>query len=126
MELDALALAKILEAPGDAPGFARRIGKGLALAMNGGAPVDVDTGAMSASAVISTGTPDRSGDVMIASGCRLDNYRFNPVVFWEHQLDFRLPIAKSEDPAGNWMAGLALGFQVLGFIIIRKIVNIEV
>jgi tight adherence protein B len=32
----------------------------------------------------------------------------------------------SEDPAGNWMAGLALGFQVLGFIIIRKIVNIEV
>ncbi|HYM13323.1 MAG TPA: type II secretion system F family protein [Bryobacterales bacterium] len=31
-----------------------------------------------------------------------------------------------EDPAGNWMAGLALGFQVLGFIVIRKIVNIEV
>ena len=32
----------------------------------------------------------------------------------------------SEDPAGNWMAGLALGFQVLGFLVIRKIVNIEV
>lgn len=31
-----------------------------------------------------------------------------------------------EDPAGSWMAGLALGFQVLGFIVIRKIVNIEV
>lgn len=31
-----------------------------------------------------------------------------------------------DDPAGNWMAGLALGFQVLGFIVIRKIVNIEV
>ncbi len=32
----------------------------------------------------------------------------------------------SDDPAGAWMAGLALGFQVLGFLIIRKIVNIEV
>jgi tight adherence protein B len=32
----------------------------------------------------------------------------------------------SEDPAGTWMAGLALGFQVLGFLVIRKIVNIEV
>jgi len=32
----------------------------------------------------------------------------------------------SEDEAGNWMAGLALGFQVLGFLVIRKIVNIEV
>lgn len=32
----------------------------------------------------------------------------------------------AEDPAGSWMAGLALGFQVLGFIVIRKIVNIEV
>ena len=31
-----------------------------------------------------------------------------------------------EDPAGTWMAGLALGFQVIGFIVIRKIVNIEV
>src|SRR5712692_7434133 len=32
----------------------------------------------------------------------------------------------AEDPAGTWMAGLALGFQVLGFLVIRKIVNIEV
>ncbi len=32
----------------------------------------------------------------------------------------------ADDPAGKWMAGLALGFQVLGFIVIRKIVNIEV
>ncbi len=31
-----------------------------------------------------------------------------------------------DDPAGGWMAGLALGFQVLGFIVIRKIVNIEI
>ena len=31
-----------------------------------------------------------------------------------------------DDPAGTWMAGLALGFQVLGFLVIRKIVNIEV
>ncbi len=32
----------------------------------------------------------------------------------------------SDDPAGTWMAGLALGFQGLGFLVIRKIVNIEV
>jgi tight adherence protein B len=32
----------------------------------------------------------------------------------------------ADDPAGTWMAGLALGFQVLGFLIIRKIVSIEV
>jgi len=31
-----------------------------------------------------------------------------------------------DDPAGAWMAALALGFQVLGFLVIRKIVNIEV
>ena len=31
-----------------------------------------------------------------------------------------------DDPAGGWMAGLALGFQVLGFLVIRKIVNIEI
>ncbi|MBI3697355.1 MAG: secretion system protein, partial [Acidobacteria bacterium] len=32
----------------------------------------------------------------------------------------------AEDPAGNWMAGLAVAFQVVGFFAIRKIVNIEV
>ena len=32
----------------------------------------------------------------------------------------------AEDPAGNWMTALALGLQVMGFIVIRKIVNIEV
>ena len=32
----------------------------------------------------------------------------------------------SEDPMGATMASLALGFQVLGFLVIRKIVNIEV
>jgi len=32
----------------------------------------------------------------------------------------------SDDPYGTWMAGLAVGFQILGFLVIRKIVNIEV
>ena len=32
----------------------------------------------------------------------------------------------ADDPAGTWMAGLAVFFQVLGFIVIRKIVNIEI
>jgi tight adherence protein B len=32
----------------------------------------------------------------------------------------------ADDPAGTWMAGLAIAFQILGFIVIRKIVNIEI
>ena len=31
-----------------------------------------------------------------------------------------------KDPSGNQMAGVAIGFQVLGYLIMKKIVNIEV
>lgn len=61
-----------------------------------------NTEKMSAAAVISTPTPDRVSDSMVPNGCKLDNYRKNPQVFWEHGLGgITLPIAKSEDEDGD-------------------------
>lgn len=62
----------------------------------------IDTTRMSASAVISTPTPDRGADVLLPEGMRVENYRKNPVVLWEHGLSgIDFPIAKSEDPEGR-------------------------
>lgn len=47
----------------------------------------VDRSAMSARAIISTGTIDRVGDLLIPQGCRLDNFIKNPVVLWAHGLE---------------------------------------
>ena len=38
-------------------------------------------------AVISTGEPDRDGDVVEVSGWRLEAFLRNPVVLWMHKLD---------------------------------------
>lgn len=38
---------------------------------------------------VSAETVDRDGDLLLAAGARLDNYRRNPVVIWAH--DYRLP-----------------------------------
>ncbi|WP_397570650.1 hypothetical protein [Schlesneria sp. T3-172] len=57
---------------------------------------------MSATAIISTATPDRVGDVLIPRGCQLENYAKNPVVLWGHGLeDIKVPIATSNDPSGR-------------------------
>lgn len=57
---------------------------------------------MSARAVISTSTVDRVGDVLIPTGCRLENYAKNPVVLWAHGLEgIGHPIATSSDPNGQ-------------------------
>jgi len=62
----------------------------------------IDTSNMSATAVISTPTPDRSKDVVEPLGVRLENYARNPVVFFDHGFSgIHLPIAKSEDPNGR-------------------------
>ena len=62
----------------------------------------INGSAMSATAIISTGTVDRDADLLEPSGIVLDNYRKNPVVLWEHGLgEVTIPIAKSEDPNGN-------------------------
>lgn len=62
----------------------------------------VDTSAMTATAVISTPTPDRERDIVMPKGVRLDIYRRNPIVLWEHGFEgLTFPIAKSEDLDGN-------------------------
>lgn len=74
---------------------------------DGGLAIDVpgsfvfDETAMSAAAVISTPTLDRVGDLLLPQGCRLDNYRKNPAVLWNHGFDLSVPIGKSIDPDGN-------------------------
>lgn len=61
-----------------------------------------DTKAMSAGAVISTPTPDRVRDSMVSTGCKLTNYKKNPLVFWEHGFGgITKPIAKCETPEGD-------------------------
>jgi hypothetical protein len=62
----------------------------------------IDEGTMSVPAVISTEAEDRDGDIVIASGVRLDEYRGNPVVLWSHGQSAAIPfpIGKSQSPDG--------------------------
>ena len=60
-----------------------------------------DLSQMSATAIISTPAIDRLGDSLVSTGCQLDEYRLNPAVFWEHGMDYALPIGKSEHPDGS-------------------------
>jgi HK97 family phage prohead protease len=45
---------------------------------------DATLGARQVKVVANSGLPDRVGDVLVASGCDLRNYRKNPVVLWQH------------------------------------------
>ena len=45
---------------------------------------DSTLGARQVKVVANSGQPDRVGDVLVASGCDLRNYRKNPVVLWQH------------------------------------------
>ena len=62
----------------------------------------INTTSMSATAIISTPTPDRSDDIVEPAGIVLDNYRKNPVVFFDHGFSgVYFPIGKSEDSDGK-------------------------
>ncbi len=62
----------------------------------------VDRQAMSATAVISTATIDRVGDLLVPQGCQLANFAKNPVVLWAHGLEgIGQPIGTSRDPNGK-------------------------
>jgi hypothetical protein len=62
----------------------------------------LDVSERSAKFIISTPTPDRSDDVVDPLGVMLDNYRKNPVCFYDHGFSgITQPIGKCEDADGN-------------------------
>jgi len=64
-------------------------------------PPVVNTSAMSATFTISTEAEDRDGDVIIQKGIKLDKYRLNPVVLYQHGSVLDFPIGSSRSPAGK-------------------------
>ena len=64
---------------------------------------DTDVSSMSASAVINTDVVDYQGEVILASGVDVQNYKGNPTVLYEHGKcsAVHLPIGKSVDPSGK-------------------------
>ena len=63
--------------------------------------VGVDESNMSVAAVITTPTVDRMNDRVVLEGGDTSKYKANPVVLWDHGLEYSLPIAKSEHPDGR-------------------------
>lgn len=62
----------------------------------------IDERLMSARAIINTPREDREGDIIVPRGVRLENFRKNPVVLWEHGLgEITRPIAKCQHPDGR-------------------------
>lgn len=62
--------------------------------------ITTDDKVMAATAVISTPSIDRDGDMVVQEGLDFTNYRRNPVVFFNHQA-WPVPIGKSEDQQGR-------------------------
>lgn len=54
----------------------------------------IDVEGRTLTAMVSTDSVDRDGDVLVPAGWELENYRKNPVVLWAHDYG-RLPIAKT-------------------------------
>lgn len=68
-------------------------------AAKAGAIADVDAEAMTVRAVLSTGTPDRVGDVLWPNGIELANFAKNPICLWQH--DPAKPIGRWADDKGR-------------------------
>lgn len=62
----------------------------------------VDLGKMCVTAVLTTRTADRQGDIVDPEGGDFSEHMTNPVVMFHHGKDHRLPIGKAEDPNGNY------------------------
>jgi len=113
-------------------------------------PVEFRKGASARtfSAVVSTASVDRDKDVIDPKGWRLDSYRKNPIVLWQHRRDLP-PIARTTDirvsgtrllatmefaPEGaspladeihNLVAAGFLHSTSVGFLLIRSVYNAE-
>ena len=49
--------------------------------------------------IMSTASLARDGHILVPQGCRLDNYRKNPIVLWSHNAD--QPLGNAEDISAN-------------------------
>lgn len=89
--------------PGLPNGAIRPIGKNrvslLSKAINN---QDVNRGKMAIECVITTQEEDRDNDVIITDGIDLRSHIVNPSVMYNHGQPFDKPIAKAQDPAGNY------------------------
>ena len=65
------------------------------------ATLGTDDSMMVASAVISTESLDRSGDVMRSLGCNIEDYKNNPVVLFGHGLVIPHPIGQAREGPGG-------------------------
>lgn len=65
--------------------------------------IGVDENEMSATALISTPDWDRQNDSLNPLGGNYDNYKLNPLVYWEHGKHITVPIAKSDNADGELM-----------------------
>jgi HK97 family phage prohead protease len=68
----------------------------------------IDDETMTCTAILSTPTPDRVGDVVMPGGVDLSNYNRNPVVLLHHQSDTSLPIGRCDvtiDRVNNRLLG---------------------
>ncbi len=63
-------------------------------------------------AICSTSTPDRVGDIMVAAGCDLANYKRNPVVLWQHDPDH--PIGRADASINGTRLEALIEFAPLG------------
>lgn len=67
---------------------------------------DIDTHKMCVTAVLTTRTADRQGDIVDPTGGDFSEHSTNPVVMFHHGKDHKLPIGKAEDPDGNYTVRL--------------------
>jgi len=66
----------------------------------------VDQSNCSVTAVLTTRTADRQGDIIDPAGGDFDEHRTNPVVMFHHGKTHKLPIGKAEDANGNYTVRL--------------------
>lgn len=66
----------------------------------------VDQSACTVTAILTTRTPDRQGDIVDPAGGDFSEHQTNPVVMFHHGKTHKLPIGKAEDRDGNYTVRL--------------------